>query len=165
MYVFLALVAKERHNLPQARLVCPQLAGREQVGARTRADKQPMLAGQPAYFGDRGATVDSHDLVDQGTVPGDDARDEPVRDPFDQVPTHLPAHQRARLAGLHGDHPARRVAGAETLAHPGDRAAVPTRATTASGTVPAGSWASVSGPSQVRFSSTFHSESNCRGAK
>src|SRR5260221_1335765 len=42
---------------------------------------------------------------------------------------------------------------------------VPTPPTTASGTVPSGSWASVSGPSQVRFSSTFHSESNCCGAK
>src|SRR5713101_5930260 len=42
---------------------------------------------------------------------------------------------------------------------------VPTPPTTASGTAPSGSWASVSGPSQVRFSSTFHSESNCCGAK
>ncbi len=42
---------------------------------------------------------------------------------------------------------------------------VPTPPTTASGTAPPGSWASVSGPSQVRFSSTFHSESNCCGAK
>jgi hypothetical protein len=56
-------------------------------------------------------------------VPGEDAGDEPVGDALDQVPADLTAHQGARFVGLHGHHPAGRVAVPEALAHPHDRAA------------------------------------------
>ena len=58
-----------------------------------------------------------------------------------------------------------RVDLAEGLADPTRVPPVPTPMTSASGTTPSGSWESISGPSQILFSSTFHSDSNCEGQK
>src|SRR5690349_25127396 len=109
--------------MPEVRVLRSQLAGGEQVRTGSRAHEQPELAGQTAHLGDRRVAVHRDYLVDDVPVPGEDARDEAVGDALDEVPANLAAHQRARLVGLDGDHPARWVALAEAPAPADNRAA------------------------------------------
>src|SRR5215210_2137572 len=152
--VLFPFIAEERDDCLQLRVGRPDFFGADQVSSAARPDEEAVLLGQAAHALDRLLRIDREGRVYQPPVALEDAGHEAVRDALYSIrcsPTspHIMVEDsegsiaKSLTPGL----TSRKACPTPTSVPP-----VPTPMTSASGTVPSGSCARISGPRTSRFS-------------
>ena len=120
--VLLPLIAEERYGILDL-IPIAQFSRSDQVRTGRGSDEDAVLTCQPAHLPHGVFGLDRNDLIQEGSMALNNAGYKPIGDPLYQVLPDLAAENRARLARLKSDNPARRVDCLERLTYADDGAA------------------------------------------